>query len=73
MSATTYKKFTINVAEDVWSELQHLANEMTGGSVTELVRQAVALQKFAWEHRDGELLIKRGDRIDRIVPAWWSK
>jgi hypothetical protein len=61
-----YKKLTINVAPEIHAELQRLADEQSI-SITELIKRAVALHKFVWEHRHGELLIKEGDDIKQIV------
>jgi len=62
-----YKKLTINVAPDVHEQLQKLADEMGGITITDLIKRAVALQKYVWEHRNGELLIKEGDSVRQIV------
>lgn len=67
MAGSRYKKLTINVAPEVHEELQRLADEMGGITITELIKRAVALQKFVWEHRDGELLIREGDKVKQIV------
>lgn len=63
---TTYKKLTINLSEDVHAELSRLAGEQ-GCTITELIKRAVALNRFVWEHRDGELLIKHGDVVHQVV------
>lgn len=55
-----YKKLTINLAPEVHAELQRMADER-GITITELIKRSVALDKFVWEHRDAELLIKDGD------------
>ena len=61
-----YKKLTINLAPELHEELQRMAEER-GITITELIRRAVALDKFVWEHRDAELLLKDGDEIRQIV------
>lgn len=63
-----YKKLTINLAPEVHEELQRLADER-GITITELIKRAVALDKFVWENRDAELLLKDkdGDTIRQIV------
>lgn len=66
MTGSGYHKLTINIAPEVYAELQKLADEM-GLSLTEMIRNAVALQKFVWEHRDGELLIREHDDVRQIV------
>lgn len=64
----SYKKLTINVAPDVHEELQRLADAQ-GITITDLIKKSVALNKFVWEHRDGELLIMKGDTVKRVVPT----
>ena len=66
MAGPRYKKLTINVTPEVHEELQQLA-DARGITITELIKRAVALDKFVWEHRKGELLIKEGDRVKEIV------
>ncbi len=61
-----YKKLTINVAPDVHAELSRMAEER-GITITELFKRAVALDKFVWEHRDAELLMKDGETVRQIV------
>lgn len=61
-----YKKLTINVAPDVHEELRRLA-EAQGITITDLIKRAVALHKFVWEHRDGELLIKQGGTVKQVL------
>ena len=61
-----YKKLTINLAPELHEDLQRMA-EARGITITELIRRAVALDKFVWEHRDAELLLKDGDEIRQIV------
>ena len=64
---TGYKKLTISVAPDVYSELQRLADEMGGITITELIKRAVALQKFVWENRSVGVLIEEGEKVKQIV------
>ena len=61
-----YKKLTINLAPELHEDLQRMA-EARGITITELIRRAVALDKFVWEHRNAELLLKDGDEIRQIV------
>ena len=61
-----YKKLTINLAPELHEELQRMADERRI-TITELIRRAVALDKFVWEHRTAELLLKDGDQIRQIV------
>lgn len=61
-----YKKLTINLAPDVHAELQRLADEQ-GITITELIKRAVALHKFVWEHRHGELLVKEDGELKQIL------
>jgi hypothetical protein len=61
-----YKKLTINVAPELHEELQKMAEER-GITVTELIRRAVALEKFIYDNRDSELLLKDGDKVREIV------
>jgi predicted transcriptional regulator len=61
-----YKALTIKMAPDVHAELADLA-EQRGISITELIKRAVALDKFCWEHRDAELLVRDGDHVKQIV------
>jgi predicted CopG family antitoxin len=63
-----YKKLTINVAAEVYDELQKMAEERDL-TVTDLVKRAIALDRFVWENRDGELLIKDkdSDTVRQIV------
>jgi hypothetical protein len=61
-----YKKLTINVAPELHEELQRMADER-GITITELIRRAVALDKFIYENRDAELLLKEGDKVRQIV------
>lgn len=67
LSEPRYKKLTINVAPEVHEELQRLADEMGGITITELIKRAVALQKFVWDHRSGELLLREGETLRQIV------
>lgn len=60
-----YTKLTINLAPDVRDEIQQLADAQ-GLTLTELIKQAVALDKYVWEHRDGELLVRHGDTVTQI-------
>jgi hypothetical protein len=62
----TYKKLTINMTEDVYATLTDLAGQR-GITITELIKRSVALHKFVWEHRDGELLLREGDTMTKIV------
>lgn len=66
MAEQRYKKLTINVSPEVHEELQRLADER-GITITDLIKRAVALDKFVWEHRDAELLLKEGDTVRQIV------
>jgi predicted transcriptional regulator len=66
LAESRYKKLTINVSPEVHEELQRLA-DARGITITELIKRAVALEKFVWEHREGELLLKEGDRVREIV------
>lgn len=66
MAEQRYKKLTINVSPEVHEELLRLADER-GITITDLIKRAVALDKFVWEHRDAELLIKDGDTVRQIV------
>lgn len=61
-----YKQLKINVAPDLHAELARLADEQ-GITITDLIKRAVALHKFVWEHRSGELLIREGDETERVV------
>jgi hypothetical protein len=61
-----YKKLTINLAADLHEDLQRMAQER-GINVSELIRRAIALDKFVWEHREEELLLKNGDTTRQIV------
>jgi predicted transcriptional regulator len=63
---TTYKKLTINLSEDVYEQLSDLA-EQRAITITELIKRAVALDKYVWEHRYSELLLKDGDNVQQIV------
>ncbi|MGH9247662.1 MAG: CopG family transcriptional regulator [Acidimicrobiales bacterium] len=65
-TANRYKKLTINLAPAVHGELHRLADER-GVTISELIRRAIALDLFLHEHRDSELLLKRGDDIRQIV------
>lgn len=62
----TYKKLTINMSNEVHAELARLAEER-GITITELIKRAVALDKYVWEHRDAELLLKDGESVRQIV------
>jgi hypothetical protein len=64
-----YQKLTINIHPDIHAQLQALS-EAQGTTITDSVKRALALYKFAWEHRDGELLIKEGGTIKHIVLLW---
>jgi hypothetical protein len=66
MAEQRYKKLTINVSPELHEELQRLAEEQDI-TVTDLIKRSIALQKFIWEHRDGEILIKENDTIRQIV------
>lgn len=61
-----YKRLVIQLAPEVHEELTNLADQR-GISITELIRRAVALDKFCWEHRDAELLVKDGGSVRQIV------
>jgi hypothetical protein len=63
-----YKKLTINLAPDYHAELVRLA-EARGITITDLIKGALALDKYVWEHRDAELLMKDkdSDTIRQIV------
>jgi hypothetical protein len=61
-----YKKLTINVSPELHEELQRMADER-GITITELIRRAVALDKFVHENRDAELLLRDGDKVRQIV------
>lgn len=61
-----YKKLTINLAVELHEDLQQTARER-GISVSELIRRAIALDKFIWQHRHEELLLKNGDTTRQIV------
>jgi hypothetical protein len=63
-----YKKLTINVSPELHEDLQRMANER-GITITELIRRAVALDKFVHEHRDAELLLREGNKVRQIVPV----
>lgn len=63
---TTYKKLTIDMAPEVHATLVDLAAQR-GITITELIKRALALDKFCWEHRDAELLVKDGHRVRQIV------
>jgi len=45
---TRYKRLTIDVAPEVYEELQRLADER-GITLTELFKRAVAQDKFVWD------------------------
>lgn len=60
------KKLTINIASDLHGEIQRTAEER-GITITELIRRAIALDKFVWDHRDAELLVKNGEDVRQIV------
>jgi len=62
----TYKRLTINMSDEVWADLTDLAAQQ-GIDMIELIKRAVALNKYCWEHRDAELLLKDGGRTRRIV------
>jgi hypothetical protein len=55
-----YKKLTINLAPEVHEDLQRMADER-GVTITELIRRAIALDKFVYEHRDADLLLRERD------------
>lgn len=61
-----YKKLTIRMHPDAHAALQRLAEEQ-GCTVTDLIKRSVALNKFVWEHRDAQLLIKEGDTVTKVV------
>lgn len=61
-----YKKLTINIAADLHDELQRAAAER-GITVTELIRRAIALDKFIHDNSDSELLLRKGDEVRQIV------
>ena len=61
-----FKRLTINLSPELHKELVEMANER-GITVTELIRRAIALDKFMWEHRDADLLLKEGDQVQKIV------
>lgn len=51
-------RLTIDLGPGYHAELQRQAREATDGSVTDLLRQALALHRYVWEHRDAELLTR---------------
>jgi hypothetical protein len=61
-----YKKLTINLTPEFHEELSALAEER-GITITDLIKRAIALDKYVWEHRNGELLLKEDDTIRQIV------
>jgi hypothetical protein len=63
-----YRKLTINLAPELHDKLQAVASERSI-TVSELIRRAVALDLFIWEHRGAELLLKEGDSVKEIVRA----
>ncbi len=65
-AAPKYKRLTINVAPELHAQLQDMAAER-GITVTELLRRAVAIEKFLYEHRDEKLLLKDGNETREIV------
>jgi hypothetical protein len=73
---TGYKRLTINIADELHDELQALADEREI-DVTELVRRAIALDRFVWQHRDNDIYVgdaKRStvlprDEVERLRVA----
>ena len=62
----TYVKLTIKMPNEVHDELEGLARQR-GTNVTGLIKRAVALDKYVWEHRDAELLVRDGDHVRQVV------
>lgn len=61
-----HKTLTINMAPEAHEELTSLADQR-GITITELVRRALALDKYCWEHREDELLVADDDHVRQIV------
>ena len=61
-----YVKLTIKMSNEVQAELAAMADQR-GISITELIKRSLALDKYVWEHRDAELLVRDGDHVRQIV------
>jgi hypothetical protein len=53
------------MASSTWATRQRTTG--SGYGRWAIIRRAVALDKFVWEHRNAELLLKDGDEIRQIV------
>lgn len=57
MAEDTHVRLVIDLAPGYHAELSRLAEER-GLSVTDLLRGALALDRYVWENRGGELLTR---------------
>ncbi len=63
---TDYKRLTINLSEEMHAQLQEMAAQQQT-TVSHLLRRAVALEKFFWDHRDEEVFLKKDDETREVL------
>ena len=60
-----YKRLIIDIAPALYDELHETADER-GITVPELLRRAIALDRYIWEHRGIDLLVRDDDGVREL-------
>lgn len=60
------KKITVNVTDELYDELSEMASDR-GITLTALIRRAVSIEKWFWEHRDERVLVGEGEDRREVV------
>lgn len=63
-----YKTLTIKMAAELHDDLHAMADDR-GITVSELIRRAIALDKFVWENRNSGQASVDGDHLRQIAPT----
>lgn len=60
------RRLTLNLSPEIYEEMRALADQKSI-SLTELVRRAVAREKFFHEHKDQQVILRDGEREQIVV------